>query len=175
MKYATKNALLEDIRAEHDGLLTRLAEFPAPRWREPGVWGDGWTLNDLVAHLAEWHQMFLGWHEEGLRGHSPVLPAPGYKWSQLPALNRAIQEKHRARSRAAVQSDFDAGYDRIVRLVEELSPKQLLEPGHFAWTGKNSLTTYLGASTASHYRFASKVIQRWQKGKLRTAPSKRHD
>jgi hypothetical protein len=31
----------------------------------------------------------------------------------------------------------------------------------FAWTGKNPLTTYLGANTCSHYRTATKILKRW--------------
>lgn len=166
---------MDDIRTEHGSLCARLAEIPKARWHEPGVWGDGWTLSDLVAHLAEWQHMFLGWYEAGLRGATPEMPAPGFKWSQTPRLNRAIWEKHRSRSQAAVRADFDSGYSQIVHIVEALSAQQLLRPGHFEWTGKHPLTTYLGPNTASHYRFAIKVIKRWLKGAgtSATRPNKR--
>lgn len=90
MRYESKQALIDDIRTEHDSLCARLGEIPKVRWQEPGVWGDEWTVCDLVAHLEEWHQMFLGWYEQGLRGATPEMPARGYKWSQTPQLNRAI-------------------------------------------------------------------------------------
>lgn len=163
MRYASKQALLDDIRTEHDVLCARLAEIPKARWSELGVWGDGWTLSDLVAHLAEWQHMFLGWYEDGLKGATPQMPAPGYKWSQTPRLNRAIWEKHRARSSVAVRADFDSGHSRIVQIVEALSAAQLLESGHYAWTGRHPLATYIGPNTASHYRFAIKAIKRWRK------------
>ncbi|MBI2841292.1 MAG: ClbS/DfsB family four-helix bundle protein [Acidobacteria bacterium] len=168
MKYDSKQALIDDIRTEHDSLCVRLGQMPKARWREPGVWGSGWTLSDLVAHLAEWQRMFLAWYEDGLRGVKPEMPAAGYKWSETPRLNRAIWEKHRSRSLAAVRAGFDSGHSRILQVIEALSPEQLLVPGHFEWTGKHPLTTYIGPNTASHYRFASKVIKRWLKG---AAPS----
>jgi hypothetical protein len=171
MRYTSKQALLHDIRTEHELLLRQLEEIPNARWREPGVWGDGWSLCDLVAHLAEWQRMFLGWYGEGLRGATPRMPAPGYRWSETPALNRAIREKHRVRSRAAIRADFDSGYTRIVRIVGSLTPGKLLEPGHYPWTGRNPLATYIGPNTASHYRFAVKVIKRWLKGTAGTDPS----
>ena len=163
MRYESKQALLDDIRAEHDVLCARLQDIPKKHWHESGVWGDDWTLSDLVAHLAEWQQMFLGWYTDGLLGATPEMPARGYRWSETPRLNRAIWEKHRSRSPEAVRADFDAGYRRIVQIVEALSPEQLLESGHFEWTGKHTLTTYIGANTASHYRFAIKVMKRWLK------------
>jgi len=163
MKYESKQALLDDIRREHDALVGRLHDIPTKQWREPGVWGDGWTLCDLVAHLAEWQHMFLAWYDDGVAGVQPQMPAPGYTWRETPRLNHAIWEKHRSRSPSAVRADFDAGYQRIVQIVESLSADQLLSPGHFPWTSRYPLTTYLGPNTASHYRFASKVVRRWLK------------
>jgi hypothetical protein len=171
MKYASKEALIEDIRTEHDAVCARLREIPPALWREPGVWGEGWTVCDLVAHLAEWQRLFLTWYEDGLRGATPQIPAPGYKCNEIPRLNRAIWAKHRSRSPASVRADFAAGYNRILEIAGALSPAQLLRPGHFKWTGKNPLTTYLGPNAASHYRFASKVIKRWQKGVVKVGTS----
>jgi len=176
MRYESKQALLDAITTEHDRLCARLDAIPKSRYREAGVWGDGWTVSDLVAHLAEWQEMFLRWYAEGSTGGTPAMPAPGYKWNELPRLNRAIWTKHRCRSAAAARRDFELGYQRIVTIVEGLSAEQLLAPGHFAWTGRNSLTTYLGANTASHYRFATKVLKRWvAAGAERAVPTRRPD
>jgi hypothetical protein len=163
MRYKTKKDLIEDIRNEHDKLCMLLAEIPEKNLREHGVWGDDWNINDLVAHLAEWQQMFLDWHRQGKKGQKPQMPAPGYKWNELPRLNQAIWKKHHSRNRSEIQKDFKSGYKQILKLIEELSEESLLSPGHFTWTGKNPLTTYLGPNTASHYRFAIRVIKRWQK------------
>jgi hypothetical protein len=161
MKYDSKEALRNDIRTSHDALCVWLERVPKARWREPGLWGDGWTLSDLVAHLAEWQRLFLAWYEDGSRGAVPRMPAPGYTWRETPRLNRAIAEKHRRRSAAAVRSDFDSGYRRITQIVQTLAPEQLLQAGHFEWTGEHPLTTYLGPNTASHYRFAIRILKRW--------------
>jgi hypothetical protein len=166
MRYVSKSQLVADIRTAHDALCAQLDGIPKSRWREGGVWGDGWTVSDLVAHLAEWQFMFLAWYDAGLSGVTPAMPAPGYKWNELPRLNRAIWAKHRARSHASARADFDAGYSRILDLVERLSERQLLEPGHFAWTGAHGLKTYLGGNSSSHYRFASKVLKRWTRGHI---------
>jgi hypothetical protein len=183
MRYNSKDALMEDIRTTHDAFCALLADIPAARQREPGVWGDRWNICDLVAHLAEWQRLFLDWHRQGQKEGARLQgPAPGYKWSELPRLNRAIWAKHRRRSATSVRADFDAGYEEILRLVERLSPESLLTPGYFAWTGKYPLTTYLAPDTASHYRFAIKVIKRWQRsapgsarptGRARPAGSRR--
>jgi hypothetical protein len=166
VRYESKESLIAAIRAEHDAFCERLEEVPRSRTCEGGVWGDGWTVVDLVGHLAEWQAMFLGWYADGIRGVAPRMPAPGYTWRETPRLNRDIWAKHRRRSLAAVRNDFEAGYREIRQLVERLSEEELLRPGHFAWAGGNALTTYLGPNTASHYRFGTKVLKRWLSAKV---------
>lgn len=163
MRYQSKADLLQAIRREHDRLVEELDGLPAGQRTMPGAWGDGWTLVDLIAHLTEWHGMFLRWYHEGAKGSKPEMPAPGFKWNETPRLNREIWAKHAGRPWKAVRRDFDRTYEEIVALVEGLSEGELLEPGHFSWTGSNPLTTYLGPNTASHYRFGSKVVKRWKR------------
>ena len=161
MRYHTKADLLRDVRVEYDALRDLLQSIPTSRYTEAGVWGDGWSIGDLVAHLAEWHLMLLRWHREGQRGETPEMPAPGYKWNETPRLNRDIRAKHRQRPFAEVDAELSASHEQIIRLLEGLSEADLLETGRFPWTGKNALVTYVGANTASHYRFAQKVLRRW--------------
>jgi hypothetical protein len=164
MKFTTRRELIDKIEAEHRAFLELAHSIPGKRYREAGVWGDGWTVQDLFAHLTEWEQMFLRWYREGSEGGSPALPAPGYKWNQTPALNRAIQRKHGRKSLRKVLEAFDASYEEILSLARELTPKQLLTPGVFAWTGKHPLTTYLAPNTCNHYRAAARILKRWLKG-----------
>ncbi len=168
VKYASKEALLSSIESEYETLRALVDSLPARLYREPGVWGDAWTITDLIAHLAEWQRMFLRWFNDGLAAKQPEMPAPGYKWNETPRLNRAIRERHRDRLFADVNAELEHSHAEILALVRSLSPNQLLESGHFAWTGRNPLATYLGANTASHYRFAVRVLERW----LRKAPAR---
>jgi hypothetical protein len=161
MRYASKRALLDDIEIEHARLMDLLETIPASRRREAGVWGDRWTVSDLVAHLAEWQLMCLAWYREDREGRRPALPAPGYTWSETPALNRAIRQKHRHWSYDRALRAFEQSYEPLRALAASLPPKVLFTRGYFAWTGTAPLATYLAANTASHYRFARKVLARW--------------
>ncbi len=167
MRFTSKAELVASIEKEHHEFVELASSVARKRYREEGVWGDGWTIKDLFAHLTEWEQMFLGWYREGRDGGEPALPAAGYKWNQTPELNRAIQRKHRPQSVKRVLEEFDASYEEILALVRKLTPEELLTPGHFAWTGKYPLTTYLAPNTCSHYRTATKILKRWLKGQKR--------
>ena len=165
MRYASQKALIDSIVEEHRTFTELAASIPKKRYSEEGVWGDGWNIKDLFAHLTEWEQMFLGWFRDGREGKKPVLPAEGYKWNQLPQLNRAIWRKHHRTSLKKVLEAFDASYKEVLSLTRRLPEAALLTPGHFPWTGKYPLTTYLGANTCSHYRTATKILKRWLRGK----------
>ena len=167
MRYTSKAELIDDIEREHRVLLDLVDSIPRARMKEPGVWGDDWTVHDFLAHLTEWEQMFLSWHREGLKGGTPDLPFPGYTWRQLPELNHAIWRKHRRTSTKKIREAFEASYREILGVAKSLSEAAIFTPGQFAWTKRNALVTYLGANTASHYRTATKIVKRWLR---RTAP-----
>ena len=172
MKYISKQELIDDIEGEFSRLLAVLDVVPEHRYRDAGVWGEEWTINDLVAHLTEWHRLFLGWHRAGLRGESPQMPAPGYGWNETPRLNRAIWRKHKGRPTGELWEELQSSHAEVLGLAQSLSPEQLLSPGQFAWTGRNALVTYLGANTASHYRFAIRVLKRWRRSEGRRADAR---
>lgn len=160
MRFTSKREFVESVEKEHQTFVELLGSVRRSRYREAGVWGDGWTIRDLLAHLTEWEQMFLGWYRVGRDGGHPILPARGFKWNETPRLNQAIWDKHRFKSVTKVIDEFEASYREMFFLIQQLSQEELLTPGHFAWTGKYPLTTYLAPNTCSHYRFATKVLKR---------------
>lgn len=171
MKFTAKRELVERIEREHAAFVEVAATIPVRRWREKGVWGDGWTVADLHAHLAEWHRMLLRWIEDGRAGRTPELPAPGFTWRETPALNREIQRRFARRSAARLEVEFEETYAQVLELVRGLREKELLEPGHFAWTRKLPLSSFIAPNTCSHYAVARKILSRWQ----RSATTPRRD
>jgi hypothetical protein len=163
MRFKSKQEFVESVEKEPQAFVELVRSVPNERYREAGVWGDGWTIHDLLAHLTEWEQMCLGWYQVGRNGGQPIMSASGFKWNETPRLNQAIWGKHRLKPARKVVDEFEASYQEIFSLIRQISQNQLLVPGQFAWTGKYPLTTYLAPNTCSHYRFATKVVKRWLK------------
>jgi hypothetical protein len=124
-----------------------------------------WTTKDVLAHLTEWQQMALGWYECGLKNETPALPAQGYNWRQIPELNQVIYLKHKDQPLNVVLERFQHSHQEIMVLLEQLSQIELFEPGHFLWTKKNNLATYMISATSSHYKWAHVRIHRKFKSK----------
>ncbi|MBN1309961.1 MAG: ClbS/DfsB family four-helix bundle protein [Anaerolineae bacterium] len=149
----SKTELLADCRQEFDALEKFVETLPAAQLTEPGAIGD-WSVKDVLAHLYEWHQMFFRWYETSLRGETPAVPAEGYKWNELPALNQAIYEHYRDYLLDDVVSSLRASHQKTVGLIEELDEEILFKRGLYPWMNKNYLAAYLASNTGSHYRWA---------------------
>lgn len=162
MKYPSKSAFVADAVKEWTELWRQVDAVGRDLRSEPGACGQ-WSVKDVLAHLHEWHLLALGWHEAGLRGQSAPMPAAGYKWSQLAALNDELFQRNRLAALDVVEADLRGSHQVVLDLVAGLSDEQLLLPGHFTWTKTSPLSTYLHPCTSGHYRWATGLIKKWRK------------
>ena len=162
-KSTTKIELLKQIRVERERLEKTLSSVGDEQMEEPGVAGE-WSVKDVLAHLFDWEQRFLGWYEAGLRGEVPHLPAPGFNWRQLPLLNQQIYEKYHAHPLSDVKIEFANSYQRILEKAQAIPEEEMFTRSLYAWMGPSwSLADFIAASTSSHYRWARTLIRRWTK------------
>jgi len=161
-KYKSKQQLLDEISKEKTILNTALEAIDSSKISLPGACSD-WSVKDIISHLAEWQKMVLSWYQTGLAGKTPEVPGKGYKWSQLPELNHAIYERYKDYSWNEVQELFKSSEARVMYMITDTDEKTLLEPGLQPWMNKNTLIAYLGSCTASHYKWASGLINKFVK------------
>ena len=150
-----KAQLLEAIQKQYAALEKFLTPLTAEQLAFSSAPGN-WAVKDILAHLYEWQQMFFRWYEAGLRGEIPEVPASGYKWNQLPALNQAIYEKHSSLTVEQTLEMFRRSHQETVQFIENLPEAGLLKPGLYAWMSQNTLLSYLNSITAAHYIWAVK-------------------
>ena len=158
-KPTTIKDLLSDIQKERDALEQFLATLSPEQMIQWGAIGD-WSPKDVLAHLAEWHQLCLDWYNAGLHNETPHLPAEGFKWSQMPALNHKIFEKYRDRSLVYVWDFFRSSHQQILDIVEGANEEELFKPGYFSWTKSSSLSSYVIPCTSEHYRWARTAMRK---------------
>lgn len=117
-------------------------------------------VEDVLAHLHEWHLMMLRWYEEGMAGKNPKMPAPGYSWKDLPELNRQIWKKYHAFDLEEVRALVEKSFAMVYRIIESHSDEELFTKKKYHWTGSTSLGAYLISATSSHYDWALKLIKK---------------
>ncbi len=162
-----KTQLLEDSHAAYQKLTNYVEKLSPQEMEMTGVVGD-WSVKDVLAHLAEWHEMVMHWYDSGLKGETPAVPGEGYTWRSLPALNQMIYEKHHARSLEDIQTWFQGTHQKTIQIVESRSDEDLFTRGLYPWMNNNTLAAYFIANLSSHYTWALKEIRAGMKRKTKT-------
>ena len=108
-------------------------------------------VRDVLAHLHEWHLLFLNWYKVGMSGEKPVMPTVGFTWRTTPELNQTIQTKYQSTSLKSVRSMLARSHKRIQQIVDDHSNDELFEKRRYRWTGSTSLGSYITSAMASHY------------------------
>lgn len=157
-KAKTKQELLESIRTTHAQLEKKFSQLTPKQMIWPGSMNN-WSVKDILAHLVDWEQRFIGWYEEGLKGKTPETPAPGLTWRDLPKLNQAGYVLHKNESLEDVLAQFENSYQEILALVESMTEREIFDAGVYEWTGKSSLLSWIAANTSSHYNWARRNIR----------------
>lgn len=160
----TKSLVLSESQKEREALDEFLSMLSPEQMTEPGMLGE-WSVKDVLAHLYEWEQMVLGWLAASQRGESPHVPAEGYKWSQLPALNEEIRSKHSNRPLDEMLTMYHDSYKQIMETIESIPEDEMFTPGLHPWMNKNTLGAYFVSATSSHYRWARKEMKKGLKAK----------
>jgi len=158
----SKAQLLSESKSEYEALLKFIGPLAPDQMTQPGALGD-WSVKDVLAHLTEWIRMFQNWYVVGVQGESPVMPAVGYKWNQLQALNQTIYEQFRLQPLEEVLEQFKSAHQQIMTLVESLPEEILLSPDHFTWTNHHPLLYWLAANMSMHYHWARTEMRKSMK------------
>ncbi len=164
MRYANKSAFEESVRESWAQLIEACESLTedqfCTRRKLQSKTNLSWSPKDVCGHVYAWHRLLLGWYRDGENSRVVHLPAKGFNWRQTPALNRQLFLELQKVPANSIVRRMKLSHGRVVKLVNSLTDRQLMKPGHVAWTGKLGLISYVSANTDSHYRWAIKKIRK---------------
>jgi hypothetical protein len=97
-----------------------LERVPADRYEEPGVTPEGWSVKDVMFHVAGWLDDCAGVLRQIADGTFDRDAEPEDR-ATIDAINRKWYERSRSMSVEAVRSEFARSHDRAVRAFRNLS------------------------------------------------------
>ena len=158
-KVVSRRALLEEMDESYGQLQELMARVPAGLWTSSRVNSAGWSLKDVVAHVADWAQRCDAWCS-GHNGHD-LPPGDGFKWNETRELNQEIHLRRHGHALERVLREFEAGHAALRAHASEMNEEELLAVGRFGWCGETwSVAKHLRANTTVHYRWACKHFKR---------------
>jgi hypothetical protein len=146
-EYAQLKALIDRVRREG-----RIDEEFAGESRDRSV-------RDVLAHLLAWHLLLAGWYEEGMIGGSPAIPADGYTWRELDALNVMLRDRWQHTPLESVEYRLDASHAGVQRLLRTHSDEELFDAEVYPWTRGLRLGEFCLECAGNHYAWARDTIE----------------
>ena len=153
----TKKQLLEQADKFQQEVLEC---FKGLNEKEHGKKVNNRRLKDHLAHLSDWHNLFLQWYKVGMKNQKPEMPAPGFSWKETPDLNEELFLKSKDIMLSEILKSFKASHKKVMKVIESHSDKELFTKKLYSWTGSTSLGSYLVSCTASHYQWFLKKAKK---------------
>ncbi len=157
MNPKSKRQLLESIYIERAILEQKIRGLSPDEQVYPGTMGE-WSVKDILQHLVDWEQRWIGWYVAGKCREAVITPESGYNWRQMGQLNEKYRQKHKDRPLEDVLADFNTSYQQIMNLVEQIPEAEMLTLNIYPWTGKLPLIAWIAGNTCEHYHWAVQMI-----------------
>jgi len=163
----TKNELLAQSNTNYQKLNELINSIPHKE--QLAVFPRG-TMNrnirDVLAHLYQWHLMFMDWYRVGMQGEKPEIPAKGYSWRDTKELNKKIWIDYQNHDLKDIRASLNTSHKEVRAIIQKHTNEELFEKKRYPWTGTSSLATYLRSNTSSHYNWAYNLIKKAIKKKV---------
>ena len=98
------------------------------------------------------------WYEDGMIGGLPALPADGYTWRQLDALNVVLRDRWMDVSVDDLERRLESSHAGLRRLVLAHSDEDLFDRGAYPWTRGTALGELCLECGGNHYAWARRTI-----------------
>jgi uncharacterized protein (TIGR03083 family) len=113
--------------------------LPEAALTQPGACGPGWSVKDVMNHIAAWLEAALRILPEQLAGRRATLGASTNRF------NAEQQAAHRGRSLAATRRRLNAARRQMLALLDEIPDGPLLDPAsRVHWWVKYSSYAHYG-------------------------------
>ncbi len=154
-----KTSILDEMSTSYAALEEILAPLDKTQYSTEGVI-PGWSIKDMLAHIASWHHRLLAWLDAAVRNQEPTLSGLD-SVEEMDALNAQFYQENKSRPLDEVMADFLITHQQIMDIVQAMPEEDLMSPHRFAWTKGEPLWQAIAGDTYEHYREHIAQIQEW--------------
>lgn len=146
-----KAELIERIRHEYAALEQAIGRLSEAQMLAPVE--NGWTIKDILAHIAAWQRILLQFH----LGRRPFAEATGvatldYATDSVETINQALYLHHKDRPLPEVLAALRQAYDNVLATIELLDEAEIFRS--YTPPGRDSggkLIDWIVGDTYDHY------------------------
>src|SRR6266480_7527495 len=127
-----KTSILDEMSTSYAALEEILASLDKMQFFTEGVI-PGWSIKDMLAHIASWHYRLLMWLVAAVRNEEPTISGPD-NVEEMDALNAQFYHENKSRPLDEVLADFRTSHQQIMDIVQVMPEEELMSPHRFAWS-----------------------------------------
>ena len=154
-----KTSILNEMSTSYAALEAILASLDKTQYFAEGVI-PGWSIKDILAHIASWHHRLLKWLDAAVQHEEPAISGPD-NVEEMDALNAQFYQENKSRPLDEVLADFRTSYRHIFDITQAIPEEDLISPHKFAWSKGRPLWEAIAGDTYEHYQEHIKQIQEW--------------
>ena len=152
---------LQELADRSDARLHQLIALIEHAGREEESLGSAYLGRrgaDVLSHLHGWHLLFEGWLGAEAAGEPVILPAPGYTWEGLRALNDALYERYRGLAYGEIKDMVLASHAHMFDLLWSLPEDGLTNPSAHPWSSE-PLLVLADECSGRHYDWGIERVE----------------
>jgi len=146
----TKAELLNEAAREYKALHETLQGLNETQMTE--AWLGTWSVRDIVAHIAGWHQEMSPALERLARGERPI--PEGVSYNDVDGWNERFVAAWRTTPVADVLLELDRTHEHFLKAADAV-PADRFQPGKTVWK-------IVDGNSAHHYREHGEQIRGWR-------------
>jgi len=156
----TRAELIHRITRAYERLRGLIAGVDPVRLSTDPVF-DGWTVKDVLAHLAAWQSITVTNLFRLERGQ-PVLYAR-LDPQKLDELNARFHAELKDWPLEKVLADLEGSYRQLINRISLLSEPELNDPRHFKQLRGRPLGQVIAENTSQHYEEHLPALEAWRR------------
>jgi hypothetical protein len=168
--------VLGTLRQTYAGFGKLLEHFDKAQMKALLVHGN-WAVKHILAHLASWEKLEIGWMEEVTAGRRPLLYTEGYEWDMIDreqqnelihGYNARVLEECQERSLQDVLGELGDTQERMLDVVSRLPKAAFSDPNILFWVKlevPRDPWTPLPVNSHEHYRDHANWLRAWAEKK----------
>lgn len=163
--YESKQELIETIQRVYllfDDEFSEVSESDKDKLVE----GVDRTPAQMIAYQMGWMNLVMGWDQDERTGKDVMMPAPGYQWNQLGALNASFYYKYADLSLVQLRSMFRETEQQWVNWIDSLSEEELFVQGIRKWTGTKpgwAMVKWIQINSVAPFKSFRTNIRKWKR------------
>ena len=155
----TQDEILDSLEDEREKLLEAIEGLSDEQMIEPSL-GGGWSVKDVLHHLAMWEAEIVKLLWQASQGTKPTTIH--FAHADIDQVNATWQASGKDRPLELVTGDFSGARKKTARRVESFRDQDLNDPQRYPWLKSTPLWKWIAEDSFNHDAEHAEQIRKWR-------------